>query len=107
MSSGGYQTAELDFEDLNWESRKSGYQSAKPADYPLYKSSKLANVLFAQELSKRLEGTGVQVYTVCPGYVMTSIGRNVKLPLYFYLFLPFMLLTVKTVRQVMYRGFYL
>ena len=32
-----------------------------------YKNSKLANLLFAKELARRLEGTGVTVNSICPG----------------------------------------
>lgn len=32
-----------------------------------YKNSKLANVLFTYELSRKLEGSGVKVNAVCPG----------------------------------------
>lgn len=44
---------------------------------PLYCRSKLANVLFNHELAKRLKGTGVNCYVVCPGMVDTQLGRNV------------------------------
>lgn len=37
-----------------------------------YKNSKLANVMFTYELSRKLEGTGVAVNAVCPGFVPTT-----------------------------------
>ncbi|XP_078326335.1 retinol dehydrogenase 14-like [Crassostrea virginica] len=40
-----------------------------------YSQSKLANVLFSRELSKRLQGTGVTVNSVHPGGVATELGR--------------------------------
>ena len=40
-----------------------------------YNNSKLANILFAKELGKKLEGTGVTVYAVCPGLVKTELFR--------------------------------
>lgn len=43
--------------------------------YSAYSQSKLANVLFANELSKRLEGTGVTANSCHPGVVNTELGR--------------------------------
>ncbi len=48
MSSGGYLFATLDFEDMNWESRK--YDRVK-----CYGASKLANLLFMVELDRQFE----------------------------------------------------
>ena len=42
-----------------------------------YCQSKLANILFASSLSKRLIGTGVCVYTLHPGVINTELGRHV------------------------------
>lgn len=41
-----------------------------------YCNSKLANVLFARELSKRLQSTGVTVNSLDPGLAMSAISRN-------------------------------
>ncbi|XP_017132780.1 retinol dehydrogenase 11 isoform X2 [Drosophila elegans] len=41
-----------------------------------YCQSKLANILFARELAKRLEGTGVTVNALNPGIADTEIARN-------------------------------
>lgn len=41
-----------------------------------YGQSKLANLLFAQELSRRLEGSGVAVNALHPGGVDTGIARD-------------------------------
>ncbi|MGH8492290.1 MAG: SDR family oxidoreductase [Moraxellaceae bacterium] len=41
-----------------------------------YGQSKLANLLFAQELSRRLEGTGIAVNALHPGGVDTGIARD-------------------------------
>lgn len=46
-----------------------------------YCESKLANVLFSKELSKRLKGTGVSTYAVHPGVVASSLWRAVPEPL--------------------------
>jgi len=44
-----------------------------------YGNSKLANILFARELAKRLSGTGVQTYALCPGWVKTDLARYMDL----------------------------
>jgi len=41
-----------------------------------YGQSKLANILFTQELARRLQGTGVTVNAVHPGGVDTGIARD-------------------------------
>jgi NAD(P)-dependent dehydrogenase (short-subunit alcohol dehydrogenase family) len=41
-----------------------------------YSQSKLAQVLFTYELSRRLDGTGVTVNCLHPGAVATNIWRN-------------------------------
>ncbi|EEC20513.1 short-chain dehydrogenase, putative [Ixodes scapularis] len=65
-----------------------------------YANSKLANVLFVRELSRRLKGTGVRAYAASPGMVYTNLGRHVKLPWYLVvLLLPFALFAVRTPSQ--------
>jgi NAD(P)-dependent dehydrogenase (short-subunit alcohol dehydrogenase family) len=41
-----------------------------------YARSKLANVLFTQELARRLDGTGTVVFSVHPGLVSTRIAQD-------------------------------
>lgn len=45
-----------------------------------YSVSKLANVLHAQELASRLEGTGVSTYALHPGTISSDIWRRVPWP---------------------------
>ena len=71
MGSAAQAIAKLDLEDLNLERSSLGLFSGIP-----YANSKLALALFAKELAKRLEGTGVSVYVMCPGLVRTSIFRQ-------------------------------
>ncbi len=60
-----YGGAALDFDDLQMERRKFSYMKAVPA-------SKLAQVLFTQELAQRLAGSGVTAYAVHPGLVANT-----------------------------------
>lgn len=47
---------------------------------PEYAVSKLANVLHAQELARRLDGGGVNTYALHPGVVASDIWRRVPWP---------------------------
>lgn len=58
----------LRIDDLNSERSYEGFQ--------VYGETKLANVLFARELSRQLENSGVNVYAVHPGVVATELSRN-------------------------------
>ncbi|MGI0090738.1 MAG: SDR family NAD(P)-dependent oxidoreductase, partial [Nitrososphaerales archaeon] len=57
---------QIDFDDLQGEKRYSAMKS--------YCQSKLAQVLFTHELSKRIAGTGITVNAVHPGAVRTHWG---------------------------------
>jgi retinol dehydrogenase 12 len=46
-----------------------------------YAVAKLANVLFASELARRLQGSGVSSYSLHPGVVATDVWRSVPWPL--------------------------
>ena len=58
----------LNFDDLQSEKRYAGFKA--------YSFSKLANILFTRELSRRLEGSGVTANCLHPGVVATSFGRD-------------------------------
>jgi len=47
---------------------------------PEYAVSKLCNVLFTQELARRVAGTGVTTYALHPGVVASDIWRRVPWP---------------------------
>ena len=68
VSSAAHKNCTLDFDDLQGERRYSGFGA--------YSRSKLANILFTRELSRRLEGTGVTANCLHPGVVATGIFRN-------------------------------
>jgi len=46
-----------------------------------YSVAKLANILFAAELARRMAGTGVTTYALHPGVVATGIWRVLPKPL--------------------------
>jgi NAD(P)-dependent dehydrogenase (short-subunit alcohol dehydrogenase family) len=78
----------LDFDDLMLEKSYTGLKA--------YSRSKLANILFANELARQLEGTGVVVNSLHPGAVRTGFGGSddIKAPLVRLAFMigrPFML----------------
>lgn len=45
----------------------------------LYGRTKLMDIMFTQELGRRLEGTGVAVTCLCPGFNATGLGRELPL----------------------------
>lgn len=61
--------ATIDLDDLNFESR--------PYDPVLaYNQSKLAIVIYARHLAKRLEGTGVSVFSTHPGWIRSNLVKH-------------------------------
>jgi NAD(P)-dependent dehydrogenase (short-subunit alcohol dehydrogenase family) len=59
---------------IPWDDLPRGAQSGQAQSYPV---SKLLNVLFTAELARRLAGTGVTANCLHPGFVRTSLGRDV------------------------------
>lgn len=70
VSSDAHQGAQngLNFDDLHSTQRYSGFGA--------YAKSKLANILFSNELSRQLEGSGVTSNALHPGFVRTGFGKN-------------------------------
>jgi retinol dehydrogenase-12 len=73
-SEGHYRAKGIDFDAAQ---RKTKTRTA----FPEYCVSKLANVLHAAELGRRLEGTGVTTYSLHPGAVATDVWRSVPWPI--------------------------
>lgn len=65
-SSRAHQTARLDFDDLQMAKQYGAMRA--------YCRSKLCNVLFTKELAGRIEGTGVTVNCLHPGFVATRFA---------------------------------
>ncbi|XP_029935166.1 retinol dehydrogenase 12-like [Myripristis murdjan] len=72
VSSMAHAWGSINLEDINSEKR---YDKRAA-----YGQSKLANVLFTRSLAKRLEGTGVTVYSLHPGVVQTDLWRHLSGP---------------------------
>ena len=68
VASIAHRRAELDFDDLQCERR----YSVRTA----YSRSKLANIMFAYALARRLEGSPVTVNALHPGLVASRFGSN-------------------------------
>lgn len=68
VSSDGHWLGNIDFDNLNSER---GYMSFKA-----YANSKLANILFTKELSRRLAGTNITTNCLHPGAVNTAFADN-------------------------------
>jgi len=68
VSSDAHRGGKIDFDDLMSEKGYSGFG--------VYSMTKLANVIFTNELARRLEGTGVTANSLHPGFVATNFGKN-------------------------------
>lgn len=68
VSSGAHKIGKIHFKDINLTKNYRLWRA--------YAQSKLANILFTYELSRRLEGTGITANCLHPGAVGTSMGIN-------------------------------
>jgi NAD(P)-dependent dehydrogenase (short-subunit alcohol dehydrogenase family) len=67
-ASAAHQSAKLDFEDLQFARAYNGVSA--------YQRSKLCNLLFTRELSRRWAGMGVTVNCLHPGFVASRFGKE-------------------------------
>jgi NAD(P)-dependent dehydrogenase (short-subunit alcohol dehydrogenase family) len=67
VSSEASRGGRIDFDDLQGKRKYFGWTA--------YSQSKLANILFTNELAKRIDG-GVTVNALHPGFVATKFGHN-------------------------------
>jgi retinol dehydrogenase 12 len=68
VSSMAHQGARLDFNDLQMKKGYSGWSA--------YGRSKLMNLYFTYELARHLNGSGVTVNALHPGFVATNFGKS-------------------------------
>jgi len=66
--SSGLHGGSINFDDIGFAGRYRGMAA--------YRQSKLANILFVKELSRRLSGTGVTANCLMPGFVSTGLFRD-------------------------------
>lgn len=64
---------------IDWAAQRR--RTAHRTGLPEYAVSKLANVLHASELARRLSGSGVTTYSLHPGVVASDVWREVPGPL--------------------------
>ncbi len=69
VSSAAHTSGKIEFDNL---------QSEKSWNFRAYGSSKLALLLFTAELARRLQGTGITVNALHPGFVNTNFGSEFK-----------------------------
>jgi NAD(P)-dependent dehydrogenase (short-subunit alcohol dehydrogenase family) len=71
VASSQHHTASIDFDDLNWTTRR--YRRGQA-----YGQSKLANLLFTLELQRRLTAAGSPVLAMAahPGWASTNLGST-------------------------------
>jgi NAD(P)-dependent dehydrogenase (short-subunit alcohol dehydrogenase family) len=67
VASAAHRGGWIDFDDLQWENKR--YKGLKA-----YCDSKMLNILFTQELSRRLEGTGVTANCLHPGAIRSGFA---------------------------------
>ena len=67
VSSNAHTSGKIEFDNLQ------GEQIYSPR---VYENSKLANILFTTELARRLQGTGVTVNALHPGFTATGFAKN-------------------------------
>lgn len=68
-------TAHYRARGIDWDAVRQ--PAASRTAFDEYCVSKLANVLHAQELARRLEGTGVTTYSLHPGAIASDVWREV------------------------------
>uniref|UniRef100_A0AAV2JCZ5 Uncharacterized protein n=1 Tax=Knipowitschia caucasica TaxID=637954 RepID=A0AAV2JCZ5_KNICA len=78
VSSMAHRWGHVDFQTL-LQTRDLGTGSYSWQFFAAYCSSKLCNILFTRELSRRLQGTSVSCFCVHPGVIRTELARNISL----------------------------
>jgi len=64
---------------IDWDALRKPTKTTTGLDE--YQVSKLCNVLYAKELARRLEGTGVTTYSLHPGVIASDVWRKVPWPI--------------------------
>ena len=98
VSSEAYLWGNIQTKDLNFSSAV-----PFPGAFQAYGQSKLCNILFTAELSKRVQGQNISIYVLHPGTVQTNIATE-KFPWYirlitFWLAVPLLYCFTKSAKQ--------
>ena len=67
VSSGAHTSGKIEFDNL---------QGERTYGFGAYPNAKLATLLFTMELARRVEGSGVTVNALHPGFTATGFGKN-------------------------------
>lgn len=73
VSSTMHLTAQFQMSDLPGEKRSQGIANFLP-----YNNAKFAIMYFVQELARQTQGSGITVYSVCPGLCYTNLWRDLS-----------------------------
>lgn len=76
MAEQGAPESGMKFKD--WWVPRDGVMPNDYEDGMAYGQSKLANILYAKQLSQKLNGTGVSVYSLHPGVILTELSRYME-----------------------------
>eukprot|EP01026_Neomeris_dumetosa_P063775 TRINITY_DN6059_c1_g1_i1.p1 TRINITY_DN6059_c1_g1~~TRINITY_DN6059_c1_g1_i1.p1 ORF type:complete len:314 (-),score=35.87 TRINITY_DN6059_c1_g1_i1:252-1193(-) len=95
VSSSLHKKGKIDLSDLHYK------HGRKYNAYDAYSQSKLANILFANQLAKILEGSSVNAYSLHPGVINTNLSRYMGVMGMLYRMLPMATIFsfMKTVEQ--------
>jgi NAD(P)-dependent dehydrogenase (short-subunit alcohol dehydrogenase family) len=96
VSSVSHETGKIYFDDLQMEHCYGPYEA--------YAQTKLANILHANELGRRLEGTGVTANSCHPGGVMTEITRHLDQTWWMALTMTFLKFAKRSVLRTPWQG---
>ncbi|XP_065335005.1 retinol dehydrogenase 14-like [Cloeon dipterum] len=91
VSSRWHRNGKIDLDNVNYENNFPGFKRC-------YQDAKLANVLFSNELAKRLSGTGVTCNSLHPGVINTDIRKRLPKLINFFFCLLYRHLT-KTLEE--------
>jgi NAD(P)-dependent dehydrogenase (short-subunit alcohol dehydrogenase family) len=76
VSSGLAKNGKVDLDDLQSEKNYKGTKFYSPSRSPGYDNAKLMLMMFTYELARRLNGSGVTVNVLTPGFTATNLGRS-------------------------------
>jgi len=77
VSSSAHQGGSINWDDIHFQKTPGSYNKIKA-----YCQSKLANVMHAAELARRVENFGIRVYSLHPGVIDTELTRHLTGPFF-------------------------